>query len=303
MDLRHARLGVLADASSCWPQKGKLLIDGLTYEGIAPGSPTDAKTRIDWLDRQYPPLRKRPGVVRPMREAFAQALQLAEAEGKKYRREWWSAFAGTLVDGVYLTCKQLLDWRQEKNEALNWLRQKNIFSPQPYSQLAKVLRNSGHTGDARAILVAREKARRKYGRMNLFARMWSLFLGATVGHGYRSWQAFLWLVASVILGAIFFAAGDANRLMVVSHERVYLHEDYNNTYKLPDKYPRFSSFVYSLDTFVPLVDLHQETYWRPLTTRWGGRWLRRYLWFHITFGWLLSFAVAAGITRAVRRDE
>ena len=32
---------------------------------------------------------------------------------------------------------------------------------------------------------------------------------------------------------------------------------------LPRHYPPFNAVIYSLENFLPLVDLHQGTYWRP----------------------------------------
>jgi hypothetical protein len=52
--LTHAKAGILQDDQDCWPGAGCLVIDGFQYERIAGGSPTDAKTRIEWLRVQYP---------------------------------------------------------------------------------------------------------------------------------------------------------------------------------------------------------------------------------------------------------
>ena len=60
--------------------------------------------------------------------------------------------------------------------------------------------------------------------------------------------------------------------------------------------PTFNAFVYSLDTFVPLVDLHQAKYRLPT-----GPGLRLYLWIHISSGWVLTTLLVVGLTGLVRR--
>jgi len=71
-------------------------------------------------------------------------------------------------------------------------------------------------------------------------------------------------------------------------------------------YPRFNAFVYSLDTFVPILDLHQESAWMPQPMRaeegsWAG-WARGYLWVHIIFGWIFTTLAVLGFTGLVKKD-
>jgi hypothetical protein len=53
----------------------------------------------------------------------------------------------------------------DAKKRLVWLaRQPSTpFRPQPYQQLAKVLRESGHETDAKRVLIAKERARRNMG--------------------------------------------------------------------------------------------------------------------------------------------
>ncbi len=51
IDLTHARIGQLADDQASWPAKGNFHIDGFEYDAIVEGSPRDAKSRLEWLDR------------------------------------------------------------------------------------------------------------------------------------------------------------------------------------------------------------------------------------------------------------
>ncbi len=66
---------------------------------------------------------------------------------------------------------------------------------------------------------------------------------------------------------------------------------------LPE-YPTFNSFWYSLDTFIPIVGLHQEEFWLPNDT---SPTAKLYLHFHITLGWLFVTLGLAGIVGLVNR--
>ena len=49
IDLMHARVGQLADEQSSWPTRGNLRVDGFEYDAIAPGAPSEATSRLQWL--------------------------------------------------------------------------------------------------------------------------------------------------------------------------------------------------------------------------------------------------------------
>ena len=51
VDLSGSSAGSLRDDEASWPRKGDLRLDGFVY-GTIQGGPTDARSRLDWLDRQ-----------------------------------------------------------------------------------------------------------------------------------------------------------------------------------------------------------------------------------------------------------
>ena len=71
--------------------------------------------------------------------------------------------------------------------------------------------------------------------------------------------------------------------------------------------PAFNPFIYSLEVFVPLVDLHQERYYLPNTEGTCGAWscvawFRAYFWLHIILGWVSSTLLVAALTGLVRKE-
>ncbi len=73
-------------------------------------------------------------------------------------------------DGLYLSgfIYDVLHGGINVEDRLAWLKKGAVsrreFYPQPYEQLAKLLRDTGHRSDARAIMVAKEKEQRKAAR-------------------------------------------------------------------------------------------------------------------------------------------
>ncbi len=233
LNLEHARLGVIEDDEGSWPQRGRLRIDGLEYEGFAGDqTPTDARRRLEWLRRQLPD-----------------------------------------------------------------------FRPQPYDQLARVFRRMGREADAVEVLIAKQEDLIRHGKLSWWGRLTRRILGVTIGHGYRSGRALLWSLAFVIAGALIFGWANARGLMAPSSPEILTDPLYRAGGTIPPDYPRFDALFYSLDAFLPIVDLHQESFWLPDAGKPFGALVRIYLWTHIAAGWLLSTLFVSGVTGLVRRLE
>jgi len=118
-----------------------------------------------------------------MRNADGQALnaqRLVVKEGFVWRKlkdvagtvDLTSAHVGDLWDDPesWAKCDRLLlsGFIYDVDDRLAWLQKGAVsrreFYPQPYEQLAKLLRDTGHRSDARAIMVAKEQEQRKAAR-------------------------------------------------------------------------------------------------------------------------------------------
>ncbi len=242
-------------------------------------------------------------------------LDLGDAHaGSLWDTSWSWPTAGNLflVGFVYgsfsggpMTAGNRLEWIHRQPPAL-W------GQPQPYRRLALVLRESGNEGGATQVEVAREDALTEYGGLPRAQRLWRLALWATIGYGYRPLRALWWILAFVTVGTVFFRWGYDARLIAPTEEGAY--EQFVKTGKPPPHYPLFSSFVYALENFLPVVDLHQGTYWRPnpqhksvpriLKSREPGTMpatlLRCYLWLHILAGWTITPLLFAGLAGLLR---
>jgi hypothetical protein len=163
---------------------------------------------------------------------------------------------------------------------LQWLdRNKSGYSPQIYDQLASSYRRAGHEQDAR--LVAVTKQRRRRARLNIAGKLWGLLLDGTIGYGYRTWQAGVWLLGLVGLGTVIFSRWSSQLTAV----------------KRPPEQPEFSAFLYTLDQLLPVLNLHQRDAWLP-----HGPIAYVALAFTVA-GWVLTSAVVLSLTGLLKRTD
>jgi hypothetical protein len=208
------------------------------------------------------------------------------------------------------TAESRLEWihRQPRSD---WVQ------PQPYRQLAHVLRENGAEEGATVVEIAHENAITEYGGIPLGQRIWRQALRATIGYGYRPLRALWWILLFVVQGTVLFGWGYRRGLITPTEESAY--DSFCRHGTPPPHYPPFSSFVYSLENFLPVVDLHQETYWRPnprhrraghksakpaesVRETVPARLLRWYLWLHILAGWTITPLLFAGLAGLLRNS-
>jgi len=184
---------------------------------------------------------------------------------------------------------------------LSWLKKMpKKYYPQPYEQLAKNLKADGHLGHARMVLVEKQRQLLKYGKITGLHWLWLRIIGLLIDFGYRPWKVLLPMALILAFGALNFKTDQLTHQIVPAKERVQIElkkeENIDKTLNdiLPD-YPKFNPAIYSIDTFLPFVDLKQETYWMPKD--------KTYLWFHIAMGWFLSSLLVAGLAGLVKKDD
>jgi hypothetical protein len=197
------------------------------------------------------------------------------------------------------------EWLQRQPADTSW--------PQPYEQLATVLRDMGHDRDAREIMIEKNRERRRFTRFPRQDWWWYNFFGRTIGYGYKPFRALVASLAMVLIGATLFAWAFSHDLIsptketteqkrissqVVNHKR-HFAEDYNV----------FNPVIYSLEQFIPFLKLDEASNWQPNPNRgeniWystvtQGQFVRYYLWFHICIGWILTSLWVGAVTGLVK---
>lgn len=151
-------------------------------------------------------------------------------------------------------------------ELVNWLSRQTPYSPQPYVQLANVLRQSGDSETAKAILFAGKE------REWQAAGWWSKFLlslqFAFTGFGLYPYVAGYWVLALIAIGTVVFSLDPSPELR---------------------RFTPTQRVIYSFDMLIPAVHLRHHHAEIELQS-----WPRYYLYGHKLMGYiLLSFLAAA----------
>lgn len=193
-------------------------------------------------------------------------------------------FTYNLFIGEYTGAKSTPEEiKKEKDFFEKWLDNIKGYSPQPYKQCAKALRDAGMPDKADAVLFAGKEIQRRDAWDNVnYARWIGLtILKYTIGYGIGlyTFVALIWIVIFVLLGTF-----------------VCLRPAAKNKLKKEENFTsKFHFFFYSFDMLLPLIHLRPKNEEIELPD-----WHRRYFYFHKLIGWLLlSFILAglAGITQ------
>jgi len=181
------------------------------------------------------------------------------------------------------------------------------FRPQPYEQLMKVYRATGHTNWARDVGFALE-SKRQQAMQSQWWKGWYRILRLTIGYGYRPFRFFGWFLGIIFVGGIFFSglpwcgvslektfslwkgvAVEASknhwnqceflRMHPTHAEVVYLENGKPREIHRLENYPRLIPLLYAAETAFPLFPLGQTGNWHPAT--W---WVKFIQWFITLLG-------------------
>lgn len=200
---------------------------------------------------------------------------------------------------------------------VEWLSRQEDFDAGPYQQAAAVFRQHGHASGAEAILIAQRKQAGKVSQAGRAApkHLLDAVHRAAVGYGYRPGRV-LWLIAAllILVGATLQlpgaratlrasdAAGDVyttsgllqrpGRDAVASRP----HADSCGNGQIRC----FSSFLYAIDTVIPLISLDQRSTWYPDPQLPDGTLMEWGLNLATMLGWLLSSIFVLSLARLAR---
>jgi hypothetical protein len=109
----------------------------------------------------------------------------------------------------------------------------------------------------------------------------------------------------ILIGFGLFQFGYQHGLVLPAKEGAYVDSDRGikipmDGRKLSKDYPAFNAFVYSLESFTPLLKLDQTANWAPNANSHAGDLLRYYLYCHIVAGWLLTSLWVGAVTGLVK---
>ena len=283
IDLQDAKVGQIIDNEKSWPTAGRFEISGFEYKSFSGDSTLARATqRLKWVLLQYKEivLPLRPSQTEPLQNSHPLKWHIKETKEKLFKPLYSPIFRRIKDQRPHLMYKQY----QIKN-----------FNPQPFEQLAKVLRNIGHEEDAREVLLAKQEIYRTTEKLDRLKKIYHWALYHTIEHGWRPSKVLKrCIIPTLIIGTLLFAYADHLGLMVQSKANLFADAEH--------EYPKFNAIIYSLDTFVPFLNLHQEDYWIPHTTKLSDYIYKGYLWLHIALGWLFSTLAAVALSGIKRKE-
>jgi hypothetical protein len=280
----------------------------------------------------------------------------ADIEGDGIEVDLIDAKVGTLVDspGSWTSVKRLrlssfrydrIESKMDVQERLDWLTKHDAsvrpFTPQPYVQLANVLRRQGMISAVNTVMIKREDLQRDADMKQAVQgnEWWGLFALVMLlrpflslpfkwmfGYGHQPSRVLFWI--AVILGITICCAQQIHihGQFAPTSSVVLTSQDWLDSFPTeplhPDSplwrtqmdawaqttsgrdYTSFSAFLYALDLFIPLDALGQEKNWAPSAERgrWGD-WGHRLRWLVQMAGWVITAIGAAVLTGLIGRRD
>jgi len=211
------------------------------------------------------------------------------------------------------------------------------FKPQPYKQLAKVLRNMGHDRDADEVMIALHDKKLELSKESWRYKAFRKLYKWTSEYGYRPMRT-LKIMASIwfLFGCIYWYGANV-AVFAPSNPLIFQKQDYNCTIDKngtkwfalpkdynesnnwyiasPSEYTTFQPFWYSLDIILPVVDLKMENDWGIVIPSPEGNWsdmipftttnhfIRFLTWVESLAGWGLSLMLVAILSGLAKNEK
>jgi hypothetical protein len=199
----------------------------------------------------------------------------------------------------YASMNQRLEWIRSQYERDDGKRAD--FAAQPYEQLADMYRRAGQECEAREVAIARRRDLRTYGNLSPYRKFGNWFLDITIRYGYQTWRAAVLLAVVFVAFLVLSIVGQHQHVIVPTGDTTGLQSMPTAT-QCTSNYPCFYPFGYTVDTVIPIINVHQADYWRPNGHAPSG-WLWVVgAWGATAAGWALATLLIAGYTGLVRQN-
>lgn len=293
IDLTNVSVGCLIDHDNSWPEKGMLYIDGFTFQSLGGNTSINFFERLRWLE-----------------------LQPEDRLGYDFRPQPFEQLVSVL--------KKTGHEKEAKNIAVKKLcyQRDSVFARRDI-QLVKMEHDLNFTANLNKkldLLTKIEKHKQDYLSkffVDLFAcvkLIWSYLYYFISGYGFYPLRCLMWGVLSILFGSLVFEISYHSGLMVPKNVFILVgewakveanvpSEIYSEFYLRVPEYQRFNSLIYSIDLFVPFIDLSQDEFW-VLTNSYGSflsGWKSYFAWFYGMLGWLITAILAASLAGVVRK--
>lgn len=159
-----------------------------------------------------------------------------------------------------------------------------VYTPQPYHQLADVLRKSGFPAEANHLLLKARDHQRRAETTPVLTKIGLSILGVTVGYGYRSWMALIWFAGLVLLGWLIAAWTPLTNIL-----RFLKGPDAEDWAEIRKQ------FAFSFDKATPVLELDRKHKEQSFSG-----WLGLYFYLHQILGFLFLTLFLGGISGVIK---
>ena len=206
------------------------------------------------------------------------ALDLSRSNWPKDAKNFRIQGMNFRIQGMNYKYLRAAENESDSHRALLKLAGQATYNADVYGNLEAFFKRQGYSVDAdRAFIAGKRRERSEY----LSGSRWfgSLLIDWLVGYGRRPWKAGVPCAFFVGLGCLLFSPSKMEP-------------------QKPDDAPRvYNRFWYSLDLFLPFVNLQADDVWKPKP---DSRLLRHYVRLHVMLGWILIPIVLAALTGLIK---
>ncbi|MBV8523268.1 MAG: hypothetical protein JOY71_14285 [Acetobacteraceae bacterium] len=298
--LANARADVLDYAPGCtlWEEEGILFLNKFEYREIHDLGPLEADKWLERLDRQH-----------------------AFANQKNRFMAVWHGFT-ILVLSLWRPLRSRLSVK-EPSTVTTYERDAKAFLPEPYLQLANVVRQAGYDSAADNILIRLERNRTRYGNQGTMRQIAQWVSDAAIKRGFSPFRPVillcaLWLLSSFAFQAAY-QAGEIvptkdntleNNLVLFAAAEPSFFKPTATGDLLRGKPAHLISFhqcVYSFELLVPFITLDQRRNWvfrNPEEIQLQRGFLEQSSHWLVVIdpiaGWIMTSFIVAGIAGLIR---
>ena len=177
------------------------------------------------------------------------------------------------------------------------------FATQPYEQLASVYQQAGQDNEAHEVVLERRRDVRRYGNLTGYRKALNLLLDKTIQYGYQTWRAVLMLAVVYAVAVAVFLVAQHHADLIVPLMETSSGKPAPPVTQCTSSYPCFYPAGYAIDTVIPIINVHQATYWGPNGQASWGHALTVFNWVCTALGWALATLTVAGYTGLVRNTD
>ena len=175
------------------------------------------------------------------------------------------------------------------------------FAAQPYEQLADCTAGPGRIPKPARWPSPGAVTCGNTATLSGIASSGNWFLDATIRYGYQTWRAAAGLAVVFLAFWALSFAGQHHQMIVPTGDVKGPHP-VTAMQCTRDGYPCFYPFGYTIDTVIPIINVHQADHWGPDGSRpFGWFWVGA-AWGATAAGWALATLLVAGYTGLVRQD-